>query len=199
MTIEHEAENLILSLWLMIHRTYALLKMCEDEVFGEYKLGSERYAVLVTIQYLPTPVRPTDVARWLQRSLNSVSMMIDRMVRSGLIKRARDTRDRRMVRLTITAKRQEALKPATMAGWQFIQQILSPLTHEDRRTLANLLRMIDSKTLEYLNPGADMEGMLANESDRHDNLRERLLQYISPSSLEARRQGGERRRVAPQG
>ena len=199
MTVEHEAENLILSLWLMIHRTDALLKMCEDRVFGEYKLGSERYGVLVTIQYLPAPVRPTDVARWVQRSPNSVSMMVDRMVRAGLIKRARDTKDRRVVRLTITAKGEEALKPATVAGWEFIRQILSALSHEDRRTLANLLRMIDSKTLEYLNPGADMEGMLRNESERHDNLRERLLEYISPSTPEAKRQGGERCRVAPQG
>jgi len=126
MKSKFEAENLILTLWLMIHRADALLKTCEDRLFGEYKINSERYAVLVTIQYLPAPVRPIDVARWLDRSPNSISMMVDRMVKSGLLKRARDRRDRRVVFVTMTSKAEEAYVPATAAGWGLIQETLSP-------------------------------------------------------------------------
>jgi hypothetical protein len=44
MAVKFEAENLILTTWLMIHRADALLKICEDKVFGEYKLNAERTA-----------------------------------------------------------------------------------------------------------------------------------------------------------
>ena len=192
MAARFEAENLILTTWLMIHRADALLKICEDKVFSEYKLNAERYAVLVTIQYLGGSAKPSEVARWLQRSPNSISMLADRMVRAGLLKRTRDRIDRRVVNLTISDKGKDALKPATLAGWDFIQEILSPLSNEDRRTLINLLKMINYKTLEYLNPGADIEGMLRDETKRHGNLMERLVEYLSPSTPEAKRQIGEK-------
>jgi len=191
MAVKFEAENLILTTWLMIHRADALLKICEDKVFGEYKLSAERYAVLVTIRYFGGSAKPSEVARWLQRSPNSVSMIADRMAKAGLIKRARDKSDRRIVHLTISDKGKDALKPATLAGWEFIQEILSPLSYEDRRTLISLLKMINYKTLEYLNPGADIEGMLRDETKRHGNLMDRLAEYLSPPTPEAKRQIGE--------
>jgi len=192
MAAKFEAENLILTTWLMIHRADTLLKICEDKVFGEYKLNAERYAMLVTIQYLGGSAKPSEVAQWLQRSPNSVSMIADRMVKAGLIKRARDRTDRRVVHLTISDKGKDALKPATLAGWEFIQEILSPLSYEDRRTLVSLLKKINYKTLEYINPGADIEEMLRGEAKRHDNLMERLVHYLSPSALEAKPQGGKK-------
>ena len=191
MAVKFEAENLILTTWLMIHRADALLKISEDKVFGEYKLSAERYAVLVTIRYFGGSAKPSEVARWLQRSPNSVSMIADRMAKAGLIKRARDKSDRRIVHLTISDKGKDALKPATLAGWEFIQEILSPLSYEDRRTLISLLKMINYKTLEYLNPGADIEGMLRDETKRHGNLMDRLAEYLSPPTPEAKRQIGE--------
>ena len=191
MAIKFEAENIILTTWLMVHRADALLKLSEDKLFGKYRLNSEWYAVLVTIQYIGGSAKPSEVARWLQRSLNSISMLADRMVGAGLLKRTRDKIDRMVVRLTISDRGKDALKPATQAGWDFIQEILSPLSYEDRRTLINLLKMINYKTLEYLNPGADIEGMLRDETKRHGNLMERLVEYLSPPTPEAKRQIGE--------
>lgn len=191
MAKKFDADNLILTTWLMIHRADALLKISEDKLFGEYKLNSERYAVLVTIQYFGGSAKPSEVARWLQRSPNSISMLADRMVRAGLLKRTRDRIDRRVVNLTISDKGKNALKPAVPAGWDFIQEILSPLSDEDRRTLINLLKRINYKTLEYLNPGADIERMLKDEAKSHDNLMERLIEYIGASVPGAKPQGGK--------
>jgi DNA-binding MarR family transcriptional regulator len=196
MAAKFEAENLVLTTWLMIHRADALLKISEDKLFGEYKLNSERYAVLVTIQYLGGSAKPSEIARWLQRSPNSISMLADRMVRAGLIKRTRDRIDRRVVNLTISDRGKEALKPATQAGWDFIQEIISPLSYEDRRTLINLLKMINYKTLEYLNPGTDIQRMLKDEAKSHDNLMERLVEYLGPSVPGAKPQGDKKRKTS---
>jgi len=192
MAAKFEAENSILTTWLMVHRTEALLKICEDKVFGEYKLNAERYAMLVTIQYFGGSAKPSEIARWLIRSPNSISMIVDRMVKASLLRRVRDKSDRRVVHVTITDKGKDALKPATLAGWEFIQEILSPLSYEDRRTLISLLKMINYKTLGYLNPGADIEGMLRDEAKHHGNLMERLVEYNMPSIPGAKRQGGEK-------
>lgn len=192
MTINYESENLALRLWFMIHRTHDMLKMCEDQVFGEYKLTTMQYVVLVAIKYLGSHVRPTDVARWLGRSPNSVSMIADRMVKAGLLRRVRDKGDRRAVFLIITSKGEKALKPAILAGWEFIQKILSPLSYDDKQTLLGPLLTIQYGAYRHLNPGEDIEKLMSNEAESHANLMERLCQYIPTSTPEAKRQGGEK-------
>ena len=191
MTINLESGNLILRLWFMIHRTHEMLKTCEDRVFSEYKLTTEQYVVLVTIKYFDGPVRPTDIARWLGRSPNSISMMVDRMVKAGLLRRTRDRKDRRVVWLTITNKGEEALKPAVMAGLEFIQKILSQVSYDDKHTLMRLLNTLQYAAATYLDPGVDIEEIRRNEGKSHDNLMERLLQYC-PQILEGKRQGGKK-------
>jgi DNA-binding MarR family transcriptional regulator len=194
MTVNLEHGNLILRLWFMIHHTHDMLKACEDRVFGEHKLTAERYMTLVTIKYLNDPVRPTDVAKWLARSVNSVSMIIDRMVKAGLVRRVRDRADRRVVRLTITNKGEEALKPATLAGWKFIQEIMSPLSYEDKQTVLSLLLATQYGAHKYLKPEEDIEELKRTEAESHDNLLERMSYYLPYSTPKANVRVGRRER-----
>lgn len=173
MTVNSESENLVLKLWFLLHRTHDLLRTCEDDVFGEYGLTAERFGVLVTVKYLEhldSHVGPTNIARWMGRSTNSVSMIVDRMVKAGLLRRVRDKGDRRAVHVFITRKGEDALKPATPAGLELIHKILSQLSDDDRRTLASLLDTLKYESLEYLNPGADIQEMVRNEDEQHANL-----------------------------
>ena len=192
MTINYESENLALRSWFVIHRTRDLLRRCEDQIFGEYNLTTEQYLVLMAIMYLDAPVRVTDIARWLERSTNAVSMIVDRMVKAGLLRRIRDMGDRRAVRVVITSKGETALRPSILAGLKFIQEILSPLSYEDRRTFVTLHEVVKYKALEYRNPGVDIEEKKRNEITSQANLMERLLQYTSTSTPEAKRQGGKK-------
>jgi len=192
MTVNFESENLALRLWFLTHRTRDVLRTCEDHVFGEYGLTSEQYSVLVTLKYLQEPVRVTDLAHWLERSTNSVSMIVDRMVKAGLLTRKRDRGDRRVVNVFITSKGENALKPATKAGWNFIREVLSPLSDEDRRTFVNLHETVKYKALQYLNPGLDIEEMRRNDITNQPDVMKRLAQYISTSTPQAKRQGGRK-------
>ena len=192
MTKRYEDENLILRLWYASHRTRALLKMCEDQIYGEYNLTMEQYAVLAAIKYIGSTARPTDIARWLGRSTNAVSMIVDRMVKADLLRRVRDRSDRRVVNVSITSKAENALKPATRAGWEFIQKITSPLSNEDKHTFIRQHDTLRYEILKYLNPGVDVEEMARNDDESHANLMERLIQYALPSTPEAKRQDDEK-------
>ena len=192
MTINFEDGNLVLRLWYASHRTRALLKMCEDQIYSKYNLTTEQFTMLATIKYLDDPVRVVDVARWAGRSTNSISMIIDRMVKAGLVKRVRDRIDRRAVRLVITSKGESLLKPATRAGWEFIQKITSPLSSEDKNTFIRLHDTLRYEIFKYLNHGANVEEMARNDDESHANLMERLIQSALPSTPEAKRQGSEK-------
>ena len=166
----HELENLNVALCRMVYQTYTRFKNSMDRILMEQGLTMEQYLVMVTIKYHDAPIRIVDIARFLERSTNSVSMLVDRMVKSGLLRRVRDRRDRRVVNVFLTSKAENALKPANPAAWEFMQQSMSPLSYKDKRTFASLFKMINYKLLEYLNPGADVEGMLKSDAKQYDYL-----------------------------
>ena len=195
MTANSKSVELALRLWRQVYQTYTLLKRCEDQIFEEHGLTTEQYAVLVSMEYLGEPVRVTDVAHWLERSTNSISMIVDRMVKAGLVTRRRDTRDRRVVYVSSTSKAQNALKPANVASLEVVSKILLPLSYEDRSTLLNLLGTVKYEILKYLNPGVDIKEVKRNELEQAANLKRWLSEYGLPSTLRAKRQGGEKRKT----
>jgi len=195
MTVNYESGRLVLKSWLLLHRVRDALRICEDQIYSEYELTTEQCAVLSVMKYLGDSVRVTDLALGLERSINSVSMIVDRMVKVGLLRRVRDKSDRRVVRVFITNKGENALKPATLAGWKFIQKILSPLSDEDRRTLVSLLEMVKYQALAYLDPGVDRKELKRKDITNQPDLMERLVQYALPSTPQAKRQGGKKKKT----
>jgi DNA-binding MarR family transcriptional regulator len=166
----YELENLSVTLWRMVYNTYTRFKNGMDRILMEYGLTMEQYLVLVTIKYHDAPIRIVDIARWLERSTNSVSMLVDRMVKAGLLRRVRDRSDRRVVNVFLTSKAENALKPANPVVWEFMQQGMSPLSYKDKQAFASLFKMINYKLLKHLNPGADVEGMLKSDAKQYDYL-----------------------------
>jgi DNA-binding MarR family transcriptional regulator len=168
-------ENLDWRLWRAVYQTYTRFKICLDQVFAEHGLTSEQYQVLAATKYLDPPVRITDIAQWQERSANSVSMIVDRMVKAGLLRRVRDRGDRRVVNVFVTSKAEKAFEPATVAARKAARQILSSISHEDKDTFVSLSEMINYRLLQYLNPKADTETMLKNDTKRRDALAKRWL------------------------
>ncbi|OGN97130.1 MAG: hypothetical protein A2Z77_06160 [Chloroflexi bacterium RBG_13_51_36] len=191
---EHKAAELDLRLWRQLYQTYTLLKRCEDSIFEEHGLTTEQYAVLVSIEFLGEPARITDIARWLERSTNSISMIVDRMVKAGLIRRVRDKGDRRVVFVSKTSKAESRFKPATVASFESIRKMLSPVPYEDRHSLFNLLGEVKYAILRCLNPGADIEEIKRSELKQAAGTKEWLKKYGSPSSAKAKGQSCEKRR-----
>jgi len=192
MTVNFESTNVTVRLWLLARQTGDVFRTCMDQLFRKYNISTEQYEVLVSIKYLSDRVNITDIASWLRRSTNSVSMIVDRMVKAGLVRRIRDKSDRRVVYVVITSKGENILELASPACWETIKEILSPLSYEDRRTFVSLFEMVNYKALEYLNPGEDIEEMVRNRAERHAKLMERLPPYARITTPEAKRQGGKK-------
>jgi len=195
MPIKFEFENLDKGAWILLRQIHNLVLKCEDQVFREYDLTTEQHAVLMAIKHIAEPVRVTGVARWLDRSTNSVSMIVDRMVKAGLVRRVRDRKDRRAVLLTITSQAEKAYVLASVAGWGLIQEILSPLSDEDKRTLIRLLETLRDKTYDYLDSGRVVEEVRGNEIDNMAQLMKLAAKYKSSSTPEAKRQGGKKKKA----
>ena len=139
--------------WLLLHLTSNLVLRCESRVFAQVGLTPQKHAVLMAVKHIEDPVTLTEVAEWLDRSTNGVSLLVDRMVKDGLVERARDLQDRRSVRLTITDKGERLLNPATQSAWALIKRVLSPLSQDELVLLGSMLQRVRQEASRYLDCG----------------------------------------------
>jgi hypothetical protein len=123
-------------------------------------------------------------------------MLVDRMVKAGLVKRTRDRIDRRVVNVTLADKGKKAVEPATPAGWEFIQKILSPVADKDRHVLAALLETVKCECLGYLTPETDMAEIVKNSVTNQPGLYDRTLKSLLPSGFAAKRQVARRKKAS---
>jgi DNA-binding MarR family transcriptional regulator len=191
-----ESAELMLRLWRRLYETYTVLKRCEDRVFEEHGLTTEQYAVLVSLSYLGQPARVTDIAQWLERSTNSISMIVDRMVKAGLVRRARDKVDRRVVYVSRTSKAESLFRPATVESFATVRKILSPIPDKDKLTLLNLLGEVKYETLKCLDREIDIEKIKRNELKQSASIKKWMNEYGPSSTPEAKRQRGKKKKTA---
>jgi len=167
MTPLFEMNNQLLRAWLLLHQTSNGLIRAEDSVFANVGLTTQHHSVLIAMKYIEKPVTPSKIANWLDRSTNTISTLIDRMQRDGLVKRVRDLNDRRSVRVIMTKKGEDVLEKSTALGWPLMQEILQGLTEEELKTLINLLDIVRGRAFSYLNPGKKMGSVrIAGEKKR---------------------------------
>jgi len=193
MTVDVKSKNLVLRLWFLMHRDVGLFRRCEDQAYGEKGLTMEQFSVLAAMKYIGHPVGPKNIADWIGRSPNSISMIIDRMVKAGLVRRTRDRIDRRVVNVTPTSKAEDSFKLAIPAGWEFMHKIMLPLSEADKHTLARLLETIRYETLNHLNPREDIQAMVVNDDKSHSKMMERLFHDALLSTPQAKRQSGKKK------
>lgn len=187
-----ERDGSVLRVWSLLHRVRDVLMRCEDERFSPYGITSEQYGVLATLMYIGESARPTDIARWLGRSPNSVSMILDRMAKAGLVRRVRSRKDRREISVAMTSKAESAFGPATKAGLEFIQKVMSPLMDDDLSAMVQLLEVVRHGGAQCLGQEATIDELRGNDITGQRDLMKRLKQYASRRSAQNRGRGGRK-------
>ncbi len=193
---DYESEELSVMLCRMLYLTYTRYKNGMDQTLREQGLTMEQHLVLVNVRYNNAPMRITDLANWLERSVNSMSMLIDRMVKTGLLRRLRDKRDRRVVNVFLTSKAEATLEQASPAAWEFMQLAMSPLSHVEKRTQSNLFKNVNCRLLEFLSPGVDVEGMIEHDFKQRDyvmKLWRMQAQLATPKAIRSHGKTGKAR------
>ena len=91
---------------------------------------------------------PAQISRRLFREPHSITELLNRMERVGLIRKTKDLDKKNLVRVSLTEKGQQALDLSMKRG--SIYRIMSSLSEEQRQQLTSCLRILLDKALEEL-------------------------------------------------
>jgi len=125
----------------------AILKMWDKEL-SRYGITSVEAAVLFIIRSIGERVIPAEISRWLFRRQHSVSALLDRMERKGLITKTKDLDRKNLVRVRLTEKGEQAYDNSLSR--ESIYRAMSALSGEERRLLSSYLRRLRDRALEGL-------------------------------------------------
>jgi DNA-binding MarR family transcriptional regulator len=102
----------------------------------------QQYQLLLAITGLPSPKHPTisTLAERMQMNHNSMVELVNRCEKSGLLKRARSSKDRRLVTLIVTSKGDKVLRQQAQASRQELLSIGPILVGSLQRLISRRLR-----------------------------------------------------------
>jgi DNA-binding MarR family transcriptional regulator len=140
-------------LWLLLAGTRSAIFKVRHKKGGQY-LHPNQAAALVSIWAYKGRATPAALARRLFLEPNSVSELIMRMEKKGLVAKSRDRKKGNIVRVSITKKGREVCRQ--VMGRDLIRRIMSSLSGEQREQLAKYLLVLYREALKELGVGEDM-------------------------------------------
>ena len=124
------------------------VKIRERELLPQ-NLSATSADILFLIDAMGNDVIPAKISRMLLREPHSISGILMRMEKHGLIKRAKNMERKNLIRVTLTSKGETALKQAMKK--EGVNHVLSKLTEEQRRQLKQSLTALKDAGMKELN------------------------------------------------
>jgi len=123
-----------------------LISKHEENLFRKTGLTKFHHRILLSIAFLTeskkTPIKITDLVPYQNSGLVSVSLLVDRMEKKGLVRKVRDSSDQRIVRISITRKGKKILKEVSNPTTDLIKRIFSVLSDAELKQATVLINKL---------------------------------------------------------
>jgi len=136
------------NLWVLLQQVgHAAFKARQKEL-NQYSISNTQAMVLFVIQAIGNKATPAEISRWVFREPHTVSGLLNRMEKEGLVRKVKDLERKNLVRVSITEKGQQAYHQSTKI--ESIRKVISSLSEEERQQLRSSLETLRDKALKEL-------------------------------------------------
>lgn len=126
----------------------ALFKARQNEL-RQFGVTISEASVLFFVSTIGPNITPMKISQWLFREPQSVSELINRMRKKGLVVKTKDLKKKNMVRISLTEKGKEIYKHTVKTRF-VIKDILNCLSEEEKQQLWTLLDKVRNRAIEDL-------------------------------------------------
>jgi DNA-binding MarR family transcriptional regulator len=135
-------------LWALLDQATTAMSRVADNELSQVGITMIQGAVLYFVKNAKEPVIPAHISRWLFREPHTVSQLLMRMEKQGLVKRTKNLDRKNQLRITLTEKGEQAYqKQIEMRG---IGKILSTLSQEECDKLGAGLKKLRDEAVKEL-------------------------------------------------
>jgi DNA-binding MarR family transcriptional regulator len=129
--------------WVLLRQACDAICIARDAELRNYGISTVEAGCLLIIK-----VTPAEIARYLFRRPHSVSGLINRMERKGLVTKNKDLPRKNQIRVSITDKGEKAYSQSTKR--RSIARIFSTLNGEEIKQFTLYLKRLRAETLKEI-------------------------------------------------
>ena len=134
-------------LWLLLARTHYRVRKARAKELRQYELSPEQSGLLFYVHASGNNAMPIEIARWMLREPQTITSIIDRMQKKGLIKKSRDKDRKNVIRISLTEKGEKAYEQSIRR--EAFHKVMESLTEEKRQNLRTYLREMLESAINY--------------------------------------------------
>ncbi|MDP2918671.1 MAG: MarR family winged helix-turn-helix transcriptional regulator [Dehalococcoidia bacterium] len=137
--------------WILFRHTNDLISKYFDDTLTEEKgISYQQFMVLLAMALTGCNATATVLSDQLDRNPNTLSTILDRMQKNGLVKKLRDIPDRRNVRVVMTAKGKARFGEGLKVSVGIIKKLTAAFTDDELETFASLISKLEKATSDEM-------------------------------------------------
>jgi len=133
-------------LWVLLAQTREAMYKARQKELTKYNISPRQSAVLSIIKALGDGVAPAEISRYLFREHHSVTELLGRMEKDGLVRKVKDEDKKGRVKIFLTPKGQQVYTHSMKR--KSIKEIISCLSEEERQQLRSFLKRLRDNALK---------------------------------------------------
>jgi len=142
----NETGNRDCELWVLLHQTFNAMVRADENELRQFGISTPQAAVLCVVKTVTVPATPAEISRWLFRQPHTVSGLLNRMEKQGLVRKVKDLERKNMIRIVLTEKGEEVHQKSK--EMKVICKIMARLSPEERSNLRTYLKALRNEALK---------------------------------------------------
>ena len=133
-------------LWILLSRVYHMIAKLRNVEMNKYGILPVQAYMLYMIQAMGNATTPAELSRFVYQQRNSVSDILKRMEKQGLITKSKSTGRNGRVLVRMTEKGSKALQLSKQR--EHLHNIMSVLNREKKQQLESVLELLRDRAIE---------------------------------------------------
>jgi DNA-binding MarR family transcriptional regulator len=135
-------------LWILLSRVYHLIAMLRKLELSKYNIMPVQSYILFIIKALGNETTPSKISEYVYQQRSSISDILNRMVKQGLIRKTNKTGGNKRVIVTLTAKGEKSL--TFSKNRKYLHKVMSSLTENKKRQLESAMEILRDSAINEL-------------------------------------------------
>ncbi len=142
------SKDLDYKLFVLLRQAGHVIFKSSEKELRKNGVSLVEHAVLFITQSIGQKATPAEISRWMVRERNSISALLTRMEKKGLIKMTKDLDRKNLLRVSLTKKGKQAYDNSTRI--ESVHSIISTLPEEVRIRMISYLKELRDKAMVEL-------------------------------------------------
>jgi DNA-binding MarR family transcriptional regulator len=133
----------------LLNQTTETIFRARQKELDQYNISTSQGAVLFITKALGEKATISEISRWLFRKPHTVSEIVSRMEKRGLLKKTKNPQRKDIIKIMLTPKGLEVYQKSKKR--QSFQNIISSLSQEEQQQMIQCLQKLKSSAVDELN------------------------------------------------